>query len=1212
MEQKEQNKSDRAKKEEEILKFWQENKIFEKSLGKPADGEPKDPAFAKRFGEAKEFVFYDGPPFATGLPHYGHILASAIKDLIPRYKTMKGYRVPRRWGWDCHGLPIENIAERDLKISGKKQIEEIGVKNFNEHARSKVLEFIDEWEKTVERIGRWVDFDGSYKTMDATYMESVWWAIKQIYDKGLIYESTRVLPYCPRCETPIANSEIAMDNSYRDIKDISVTVKFELVDEPGTYVLAWTTTAWTLPGNVALAINENRIYCKLKTQNAKRKAETQKSKLKEGEFYILAKDRIKDVLPDEPYDVVEEFKGEELVGKKYKPPFDYYSSNKTFSDKGWRIYDADFVTTEDGTGVVHVAPAFGEDDMTLAKKENLPVIWHVDGAGRFKPEVTDFAGELVKPKFDPNTAAENGDFGPIDYHQKTDIEIIKYLAAKDLLFAKEKITHSYPHCYRCETPLYYYAIPAWFIKVTEIKDKLIDLNKKINWVPAHLKDGRFKNILAGAPDWNISRNRYWATPLPIWKCGKCGEQKVVGSVEELVALSPKSENKYWAMRHGEADSNTHDLISVDPNGPNHLTERGKEEARAMAAKLKSEKIDLIITSPFLRTKETAEIVAEELGLSFSEQVIIDERLQEINPGRFLGKTWQEYNDAFGERVNRLRGRLEGGGENYSDVRRRTMSAIYDFDEKYQGKNILLISHGLSLFMLQATVDFWTDGDIVRAPKRGTNFATGEARPINFKPVPHNDDFELDLHRPYIDEVHIACSCGGEMKRIIEVVDCWLESGSMPFAAEHYPFETETIDPPAGKRFPAQFVTEYIAQTRTWFNYMLTVSGLLFNKVPFENVVTTGTVLAEDGQKMSKSKGNFPDPWILFDKYGVDALRYYLLSSPLLKSEDLNFSEKGVAEVSRKVIARLLNVLAFYETYTTEGERNEAALPGGNLPILDEWILARLVSVLSEMEEALENYEIDRALRPLDLFIDDLSTWYLRRSRERFKGEEGETEDRKNAIGVTKHVLKVTAKMIAPAMPFVAEEIFQKLRLTSESLSVHLEKWPELDRGVSVLSVIEDMAETRRIVSLGLEARMAAGVKVRQPLAKLIVKNRTLENKKEYHELIKDELNIKELGFDDGLVDEAMLETEISDELREEGQIRELVRNLQELRKAEGLKPGGKTTLLIEASEKERALFRKFESDIKRAAALSKINYGSVLEGSEIKVDELVFKVKLEK
>lgn len=1169
-----QEKSEIAKKEEEILKFWQENKIFEKTLTKEA---PEG-----------DFVFYDGPPFATGTPHYGHILASAIKDAIPRYKTMRGYRVPRRWGWDCHGLPIENIAEKDLNISGKKQIEEIGVKKFNEHARSKVLEYIHEWQRTVDRMGRWVDFAGSYKTMDNSYMESVWWALKQMNEKGLLYEGTRVLPYCPRCETPIANSEIAMDNSYKDIKDISVTVKFKLKNPEkiglggDVFILAWTTTPWTLPGNVALAVGEDIDYAEFTEVG--------------GSNFIMARDRATQFAEGAVTKLDREWKGGDLIGLEYEPLFDYYVNDKKIDnlEKGWQIYGADFVTTEDGTGVVHIAPAFGEDDMALAKKEKLPVIWHVDGTGRFKSEVKDWAGELIKPKDDQVDSSAG--------HLVTDIKVIKYLEDNNLLFAKANITHSYPHCFRCETPLYYYAIPAWFVDIQKVKADILNLNEqKITWIPEHLKRGRFHNSVEAAPDWNISRNRYWATPLPIWKCEQCAQIKVAGSLKDLADNQRQSNNKYWVMRHGDAEANADNGISADPNEPNNLTDKGREEVKESAQKLKEVGIDLIISSDFVRTKETAEIVAKELGLKL-EQIIFDERLREINPGNFTGKTWFDYNDTFGERINRLNGHPNHGGENYNEIRRRAMAVLYDFDQKYQDKKILIVTHGLTSFMIQATTDFWNDRETTYKPYPKSSFGTGEFRSINFLPVPHNDNFELDLHRPYIDEVKLLCTCGGEMKRITEVVDCWLESGSMPFAANHYPFNLSAVfDPVKQKAFPAQFVAEYIAQTRTWFYYMLAVSTILFKETPFENVVTTGTILAEDGQKMSKSKGNYPDPWLLFDQYGVDALRLYLLSSPLMRAEDLNFSEKGVIDIGRRVVSRLLNVLSFYQMYA-----GDKVSLGDKTNLLDRWILARLSETVKQTTEALEKYEIDRSVWPIDNFIDDLSTWYLRRSRDRFK-EAG--PDRDEATATINFVLITTAKLLAPVAPFTAEMIYQALKTEADPLSVHLTAWPDFS-SLETETILTDMQKVRDLVSLGLEFRQSAKIKVRQPLAELLIKDNYLADKADYLELIKAELNVKAINFKAEIESAVWLDTEITSDLQAEGMARELIRQIQEKRKLVGLAPGEKINLVIGAEAGSRDFLRRFEAELKAGTTTQQIDYASVDEGETVWVGEQPFKLKI--
>ncbi|MCC7004383.1 class I tRNA ligase family protein [Candidatus Nomurabacteria bacterium] len=1159
-------KSQTAQREEEVLKFWQDNKIFEKSLNKKS---PKG-----------EYVFYDGPPFATGVPHYGHILASAIKDAVPRYQTMRGRYVARRWGWDCHGLPIENIVESDLKIAGKKQIEEYGVGKFNEYARSKVLTYVDEWKKTVDRMGRWVDFDGSYKTMDNSYIESVWWALSELNKKGLIYEGTKVLPYCPRCETPIANSEIAMDSSYKDISDISVYVKFELNEKQKTYILAWTTTPWTLPGNFALAVNPDITYAKVVIEN---------------EHYILAKERL--LFLKKEYRVESEFLGKELVGKSYKPLFDYFVDKK-FPNKenAWKIYGANFVTTTDGTGVVHVAPGYGEDDMDLARKEKIPFIHHVGIDGKFKDVVKDFAGIAVKPKGD---------------HQSADVLILKYLLAKNSLFEKEKITHSYPHCYRCETPLYYYAIPSWFIKISEVKSKILETNKGINWVPGHLKFGRYAKSAEGAPDWNISRNRYWASPLPIWKCEKCQSIEFIKSLHDIKTKT-KSKNSYVLMRHGFSESNKKNILSSRPDNPHHLTEEGKNQVKISADEIMNfeKKIDLIFCSDFVRTKETAEIVRKVIGLD-KNKVITDPRLREVNFGDLNLKSVDEYRKLFPNVADHYN-KAVPGGESIYDVKRRVGDFLYDIDKKYSGKNILIVTHENPAWQIYCVSNGLNIHDSIKIHGDTDFVKTAEFKEFGFSPIPHNKNYELDLHRPYIDEIKFSCTCGGEMKRISEVIDCWFESGSMPFAANHYPFENKNK---FLSTFPAQFIVEYIAQTRTWFYYTHALSVMLFGKIPFENVVATGTVLAEDGQKMSKSKGNFTDPWIVFDKYGVDALRYYLLSSPLLKAEDMNFSEKDVDAINKKIVMRLNNVVSFYELYKDENIKASKQ----SLNILDKWILARLDELIKEITNGMELYELDKALRPVDSFIDDLSTWYLRRSRDRFKGDAA--EEKNNALKTMRFVLLEVSKVLTPFTPFVAEMVYQKVKDESGKESIHLEDWPLksswLNNILKKLSgkqkadpILNLMAETRKIASLALEARAKAGIKVRQPLGLLKVKNSLIDGKKEFVEILKDEINVKDVVFDATMPDEIFLGTNITDELREEGMVREFIRSVQELRKNAGLTPGDKVVLKIETDSVGRKLVEKNKDLITKTTSLSTLEFVNVLEIEPIKIENLLFKIKI--
>ncbi len=1168
-----------ASREERILEFWKINSIFEKTLTKEAP--------------LGNYVFYDGPPFATGTPHYGHILASAIKDAIPRYQTMRGYRVPRRWGWDCHGLPIENIVEKELGISGKKQIEQIGVEKFNEYARSKVLTYVSEWKKTIDRMGRWVDFDGSYKTMDNTFIESVWWALGQLDQKGLLYEGVRVLPYCPRCETPIANSEIAMDNSYKDITDISVYVKLYLVDTPDTFLVAWTTTPWTLPGNTAAAVNKTVTYVKVKQTLPDGKVE----------YGIVAQDlyeKLKDkfVSPE----IISEIRGSELVGKIYTPPFDYFTkANLQNAHNGWKVYAADYVTTESGTGIVHLAPAYGEEDMALAQKEGVPFVRHVGPDGFFTEEVTDFKGQKAKPKED---------------HQSGDVLIIKYLAAKGLLFAKEKIIHSYPHCFRCETPLYYFAIPAWFIKISEIKQKLFDKNESMTWIPEHLKEGRFKKSMEGAPDWNISRNRYWASPLPIWKCESCHERTCINSIEQLKERTKRSFNTYTVMRHGESRGNTTELVSSNINVEDPLTEKGQEQAVASAEKLKGT-IDLIIASPFMRTKMTAELVHKTLGLP-AEALIFDERLHEINAGIFEGKKWADYHDfVYGMDRHKWFSEPIPGGESFEDVRARVGAALYDLESKYKNKRILIVTHGGPGWLLfVAAGQFLPNGRKYHCYEKDTTcafvpefkkFSNAEFRSLPFVPLPHNRTFGLDLHRPYIDEVTLMCQCGKEMKRIPEVIDCWFESGSMPFAQDHYPFEREYW---RTENFPAGFVAEYIAQTRTWFYYTHVLSTLLFDEAPFKHVVTTGTVLAEDGQKMSKSKNNFPDPWIIFNKYGVDAVRMYLLANPIMRGEDMNFSEKEVGELSRKIISRLDNVVSFYELYRDDS-LEDGVVSFESIHVLDRWIVARLNQILEEVTSGMEAYELDRALRPIDGFIDDLSTWYLRRSRDRLK-DEG-SEDAVYAKRTLYSVLMTLVKILAPFTPFTAEDIYLKLKKPTDPESVHLTSWPDLIEVADSLldkTLIEDMAYARNVVTLGLEARQEASIKVRQPLSDMRIKHYE-SRMNEFTPLITDELNIKKLLVDKTLSEEVVLNTLMTPELKEEGIARDFIRLIQEKRKQKGFNPSDTIRVHVEANVEAQKILTTWMADITKTIGAKDLLFEANVGGEE-KIDDFLFKIEIDK
>lgn len=885
-----------AEEENKILKFWQENKIFEKSLEKNK--------------KRKAFVFYDGPPFATGTPHYGHLLQSVIKDAIPRYKTMQGFYVERQWGWDCHGLPIENIVEKELGTKSKKDIVAMGVKKFNDLCRDKIFTFINDWEVMIPKFGRWANMKNPYRTMDFEYMQSEWWAFKELYKKGLIYEDYRSMHICPRCETTLSQGEVA--EGYKDIKDLSAILKFKTRE---FYLLAWTTTPWTLPGNVALAVGKDINYVKVKFNN---------------EVFVVAESRVEEIFKEKEFEIVGKLKGKDLVGLEYEPLFNNYI-------KVGKVYLADFVNTEDGTGIVHIAPAFGADDMALGKKENLSFVQHVEVDGKFKQEMREFAGLDLKPRAKDR----------LDEIREADLTIVKYLDSKGLLFDSKKYEHSYPHCWRCDTALLNYATSSWFVAVEKIKPKLLKLAKKINWVPHHIKEGRFGQWLEGARDWSISRQRFWANTIPVWRCEKCKKEIVFASALEL--------------------------------------------------------------------------------------------------------------------------------------------------EKASGIKV------------------------------------------------------TDLHKDVVDQVFLNCKCEGKMTRVPDVLDTWFDSGSVPFATK--------------RSIPADFIGEAQDQTRAWFYYQHVLVGALFGKQSFKNCIVTGIVLAEDGKKMSKKLKNYPDPAEVLGKYGADAMRFYMLSSPVVQADNLSFSENGVDEILKKNLGRLQNVLAFYQLY-----QNNTPASDNSKNILDIWIISRLNNLIKNITHGYENYRVDLATRPLTDFIDEFSVWYLRRSRDRFKEN---NNDKINALATLRYVLNSLSLVIAPAMPFFAETLYKATKGEIMPESVHLYNWPLVNRKKINNEAEEQMNEVRFIVNLALSERTAKAIKVKQPLASIKIKNikSKIQNKEELLGLIKDEVNIKEIIFDSNIEKGIELDTNITEDLKNEGVVREVVRFVQENRKETGLKPTDEILAYFSGDEK---------------------------------------------
>lgn len=901
-----------AELEEQVLKFWQETDAFEQSV----EMRPED----------KPYVFYDGPPFATGLPHYGHLLASTTKDVVPRYWTMKGYRVERVWGWDCHGLPIENMIEQQLEIKGgKKGIEEYGIANFNDACRREVLKLDKEWEKIIDRLGRWVDFENNYKTMDATFMESVWWGFKSLWEKDLVYEGRKVILYCPRCSTPLSNFEIAMDNSYKEVTEPSTTYKYPVEGAENTFFLAWSTTPWNKLATPALAVNPDLTYVKAKQGD---------------ETFILAESRLA-VLKGE-YEVLETMTGRELESLTFQLHYDFFPERTPAERVGVIVADP-FVTAEEGTGIVTLA-VYGEDDYRVMKERGIHLVEHVDEEGRLKPEVTPWAGMSIL---------------------KVNALVDEDLSGRGLVYGQEPHTHSVSVCYRCSTRLYYAPLPAWFIDIEKLRARLIELNESINWVPQHLKHGRFLKGLENAPDWNISRSRYWGTPMPIWRAGKGADAqyRVIGSVAEL---------REWA---------------VDPAQVAELT---------------------------------------------------------------------------------------------------------------------------------------------------------------------------DIHREFLDDIEVWVDDQRTLKgrRIPEVFDCWVESGSMPFAAQHYPFENKAKFEAS---FPAQFVSEYIAQTRAWFYTMHVMSTALFDTPPFENVLTTGTILAEDGAKMSKSKKNYPDPMLVVDQFGADSLRLYLMSSPVMKSENLNFSQKDLSDIRRNTFVIWWNVFAFYQNLANHSLK-VTDVPTQPQHVMDQWLLSRLGTLVTEVTTAMDAYDVVRASRMLMAFVQELSTWYLRLSRERIK------QDETGEVGqVFGHTLYVLAQLFAPLTPFFSEVIHHNM--VDENTSIHHTDWPLADAYASLVSpALEgEMAVVKSVVEAGHAERKSEGLKVRQPLAKITVYGvADLTMVEALAELIKAELNVKAVIWQPAQRDQLEVELDLvlTDELKQEGEARELMRNIQKLRKEKGLQPGDQAVVVV--------------------------------------------------
>lgn len=1045
--------------EEKILEFWKEKGIFKKSI-------------SQREG-CDEYVFYDGPPFATGLPHFGHFIPSTIKDIIPRYQTMKGKKVERRFGWDCHGLPVENLIEKELGLNSKTDIENYGVANFNEACRDSVLRYVNEWKQTITRLGRWVDFENDYKTMNPDYMESIWWVMKSLWEKGLLYEGHYILPYCPRCSTVLSNHELAT-GGYKDVHDPAITIRFKVVkagpkmDDKDitngkTYFLAWTTTPWTLPSNLGLTAGPDIDYVKVKDGD---------------EYYILAQARLGAYYKNsEDYEIIWTKKGSELLGCKYEPLFPYFASleaNEDGSDGAFRVFNADFVSTEDGTGIVHTAPGFGEDDNKVFKGSGVPTVCPVDNECKFTSEVPDYKGRFVK---------------------ECDKDIMERLKQEGKLVKRDQILHAYPHCWRCSSPLIYRGVGSWFVKVESMRDKLLKANSQITWQPAHIKEGRFGKWLANARDWAISRNRYWGNPLPIWKCPDCGKTVCVGSRQELKDLS------------------------------------------------------------------------------------------------------------------------------------------------------------------------------------GT--------------------YPEDLHKHFVDKITIPCKCGGTMTRIPEVLDCWFESGSMPYAQNHYPFENKEY---FEKHFPANFISEGLDQTRGWFYTLTVLAAALFDRPAFENCVVNGLILASDGKKMSKSLRNYTDPAEVMSKFGADAIRLFLMHSPAVKADDLKYSDDGVRDVLKGILIPLWNSYSFFVTYANidnvkaTGKAFENSLPSNPL---DRWILSITQKLVKDVTEALDDYDLSKAIDPIVAYIDQLNNWYIRRSRRRFWKSENDS-DKNEAYESLYIALKTFAQVAAPVIPFITESIYLNLRNEDDPESVHLCDYPVYNEKFRDEQLEFKMDTVQKAVSMGRSLRYQYNLKIRQPLKSVELVTRNPEEKKvllEMEDSIREELNVKKVVFherEDELVEyqakanfrtlgkelgplmkaasvkiaeleqEAIqsildgstlsievegknveltiekiiverlekanlkvvndgtltvaLDSEITEELKLEGYVRDLVRGIQNLRKESGLAVTDRINLTLSGCEELNKAYSIFADYISNETLADKIDWQEKSDSSftEIEADDKTWSAKLEK
>lgn len=1263
-----------------ILKYWQEEDTFKRSM--------------KRREKGEVFSFYDGPPFATGLPHYGHLLAGTIKDVIPRYQTMRGKYVKRRFGWDCHGLPIENIIEKEQNLKSKKDIEALGIANFNALCRSAVQRYTGEWRQVVERLGRWVDMDNDYRTMDPEFMESIWWVFKQLHSQGLIYEGWKPMHVCPRCQTPLSNFEVTQ--GYADRTDMSVIFTFPLVEDPDTQILAWTTTPWSLPGNLWLLVGPDIPYVKVQEKGKKT-------------VYIVAEKLVKEVFKGKEHEVIGSITAKELVGKKYVPLFTSYvdkiipSTEKTNKPQtyGQRCFEIlmdenSEVTDTDGTGIVHITNSHGEDGFEISKKLGIDVLHHINTDGSFKPEVPELKGLYAKP-FDGKDP------------MSTDKAVISVLKDMGRYFKSFTFNHSYPHCWRCDTPLLNYATSSWFVAVEKVKPKMLSANAKTKWVPEHLRDGRFGKWLEGARDWAISRNRFWGTPLPIWRNTVTGEVEVIGSRDELMAKAPDRFTKLIVARHAESRGNVEKIYQGKVPGT-ELTENGKKQAAGLAnkvsASVKETKVTAVYCSPLTRTHSTAQAVAEECGAP----IFIDERLREVSFGEYEGKhiDFDDLTFIRERRAHKLeKGHIESiyhfdGMETWSQIEKRVRDFLDEILAKHKGETVVIVTHADLVMNMKhiftgedphkivhqpypelagMTTFYWdherkaqmdlhkeTVDDIMwqAAQKEAKKTKASAAESVELTLMRHGEtdmnkekimqggNIDLPLNKVGKEQAKAAAAklkekgiefdvvissslkrasetaniiCkelgleyggsysvfnerdygalsgvsaekiladhapkkpvkglspvwlkitpeGGEsfdqfirriqkghdlllrdfagkrvllvghggvvramsyvtgatyaeaakedpknghayeftlkpqMRRIEEVLDCWFESGSMPYAQDHFPFETGS-DVPVG--FPADFIAEGLDQTRGWFYTLTVLSSALFDCPAFKNCIVNGTVLAEDGKKMSKRLKNYPEPTEVIKKHGADAVRFALMSSPAVRAEDLRFSEKFVAEAVRSVLLPLWNAYRLFVTYANAADFKPSIdfslRNAQSKHQLDRWMILKTQELVNKMTLELERYDLSATCGHLSDSIDDLTNWYVRLSRRRLSGKEDGQAD---ALDTLYRVLLAVSQLLAPFCPFITEDIYLNL-VGEEHGSIHFTDWPvTAEMTEEDKTIISLMDNTRTVVTLGLSLRSDAKIGVRQPLQSVTFALPPSDKAGVVKELIAEELNVKQV------------------------------------------------------------------------------------------------------